>query len=243
VSYILDALRKVEEKREQEESPVTVTFSSVSVKPDKKRTVWPYVLAGALLLNCAFFAVWVLSGRQPEQVKVSLLSEAPSAQKVPTNNLPPPTQVPSKVGPDRKSLESAAIQKMGTKKETSDRGMNSPSVIKNEEQQSSENPPKKIAVVDVPPMREMPRERVQVPAVSGKIHNLSELPTDVRHSLPEFKISGHAYSSEGQTRVVRINDKILQEGQDLSAGLRLEEIVPEGVVLVYQGFRFRVNLK
>jgi general secretion pathway protein B len=241
MSYILDALRKVEEKREQEESPATVTFSSKSVESVKKRTIWPYILTGALLLNCAFFAVWVLSAKHLEHVKVSLPSETPSAQQVPTNDLPPPTQTPSKVGPDRKLLENAAVQKMGTKKDASDKGVKSPVIAKQDEQPSSENPPKKIATVDVPPVRETPRERV--PAVSGKIYNLSELPTDVRHSLPEFKISGHAYSTEAQTRVVRINDKILQEGQDLSAGLRLEEIVPEGVVLVYQGFRFRVNLK
>jgi general secretion pathway protein B len=241
VSYILDALRKVEEKREREESPATVTFSSLSVEPVKKRTIWPYVLTGALLLNCAFFAVWVLSGRQSEQVKVSLPSEAPIVQQVPSNDLSTSTQVPAKIGPDRKLRENAAAQKMGSKKETGDKGVNSPFIVKQEEQPSSENPPKKITVVDLPPVREIPRERA--PAATGKIYNLSELPTDVRHSLPEFKISGHAYSTEAQTRVVRINDKILQEGQDLSAGLRLEEIVPEGVILVYQGFRFRINLK
>jgi general secretion pathway protein B len=60
--------------------------------------------------------------------------------------------------------------------------------------------------------------------------------------LPEFNISGHAYSPEPQTRVARINEKILQEGQELAPGLKLEEITPGGVIFGYRGYRFRVEL-
>jgi hypothetical protein len=42
--------------------------------------------------------------------------------------------------------------------------------------------------------------------------------------------------------VTRINEKILQEGQELTPGLRLEEIVPEGVIFGFRGYRFRVDL-
>ena len=71
---------------------------------------------------------------------------------------------------------------------------------------------------------------------------VNELPATVRSALPEFRISGHAYSPEPQTRVARINEKILQEGQELIPGLKLEEIVPEGVIFGYRGYRFRVDL-
>jgi general secretion pathway protein B len=75
-----------------------------------------------------------------------------------------------------------------------------------------------------------------------RVYSLSDLPAEVRSGLPEFKISGHAYSPEAQTRVVRINEKILQEGQELSPGLKVEEIVPNGVVLSHKTYRFRVEI-
>jgi hypothetical protein len=42
--------------------------------------------------------------------------------------------------------------------------------------------------------------------------------------------------------VTRINEKILQEGQELAPGLKLVEIVPDGVIFGYRGYRFRVDL-
>ena len=53
MSYILEALKKVEQKREQEERPRSPNFSDESVRPGKKRIIWPYVLIAALLVNAA----------------------------------------------------------------------------------------------------------------------------------------------------------------------------------------------
>jgi general secretion pathway protein B len=75
-----------------------------------------------------------------------------------------------------------------------------------------------------------------------RILKLNELPRAVRNGLPEFRISGHAYSPEPQTRVARVNEKILQEGQELTPGLKLEEIIPSGLIFSYQGYRFRVTI-
>jgi general secretion pathway protein B len=77
--------------------------------------------------------------------------------------------------------------------------------------------------------------------LTEKIFSLSELPPAVRNALPEFRISGHAYSPDRQNRVARVNDKILQEGQELTPGLKVEEIVPDGIIFNYQSYRFRVG--
>ena len=71
---------------------------------------------------------------------------------------------------------------------------------------------------------------------------VNELPAAVRSALPQFNIWGHAYSPEPQTRAARINEKILQEEQELAPGLKLEEIVPDGVIFSFRGYRFRVDL-
>lgn len=75
---------------------------------------------------------------------------------------------------------------------------------------------------------------------SGKVFEVGDLPPAIRSALPEFRVSGHAYSPERQTRVARVNEKILQEGQDLAPGLKAEEITPEGIIFSYKGYRFRI---
>jgi general secretion pathway protein B len=76
----------------------------------------------------------------------------------------------------------------------------------------------------------------------GRVFSLEELPSAVRSNLPAFKVSGHAYSPDPGSRVTRINDQILQEGQNLAPGLKVEEITPGGVVLGYKGYRFRIDI-
>ncbi len=51
MSYILEAIKKLEQKRQQEESPSILTLSGGVMQVDKKRLLWPYVTAGAILLN------------------------------------------------------------------------------------------------------------------------------------------------------------------------------------------------
>ena len=76
----------------------------------------------------------------------------------------------------------------------------------------------------------------------GRVLALRELPPAVKQTLPEFRVSGHAYGPEPSSRVVRINEQILQEGQSLAPGLRVEEITPNGVILDRQGFRFQIGI-
>jgi general secretion pathway protein B len=254
MSYILDALKKAEQIREQEESSGAVSFSSQSAVSAKKRALWRYVFTGAVILNVVFFAMWMwmwMAGR-PVEVKVPAPEtnrfHAPPAvemspqisSKVPVNEVV--VRRPADKSLSRPRAEANPMTKKETAvRETTAREARGPAFAPKEEQSLLDDSSKKTIAAEVPPPKETQRERPQ--AVAGKLYGIGELPSDIRHNLPEFRISGHAYSTDARTRVVRINEKILQEGQDLSAGLRLEEIIPDGVILAYQGFRFRVNLK
>jgi len=59
MSYILEALKKLEERREQEEQPKLLMFSREPGPTQKKRVAWPYILAGALLLNSLVMIRWI----------------------------------------------------------------------------------------------------------------------------------------------------------------------------------------
>ena len=76
----------------------------------------------------------------------------------------------------------------------------------------------------------------------GRTVKLSDLPSEIKKSLPALKMSVHYYSPDKQSRFVTINDWTLHEGEALSEGLRVVEINPEGTVLFYRGHRFRINV-
>ncbi len=69
--------------------------------------------------------------------------------------------------------------------------------------------------------------------------NFSELPAAVRRNVPPLNVSGYSYAEEAEARMVVINDRMLREGDEAGAGVRVDRIGAEGVILNYKGYRFR----
>ncbi len=76
------------------------------------------------------------------------------------------------------------------------------------------------------------------PASAGKTLKYHELPSSVRDSIPRLTFSMLLYSGKSDERRVNINGSRLQEGQEVSPGLKLEEITPDGAIFSYGGQRF-----
>ncbi|MEH6814336.1 MAG: general secretion pathway protein GspB [Motiliproteus sp.] len=68
-----------------------------------------------------------------------------------------------------------------------------------------------------------------------------QLPLSVQRNLPPLDFTVHIYSENPASRMVKINGVSMREGQRVSLSLRLERITPEGVILAYKGYRFRMN--
>ena len=71
--------------------------------------------------------------------------------------------------------------------------------------------------------------------------HLVELPLSFQKSVPDLTFNSHIYSSSPASRRVMINNAYLRIG-DSFAGLRVEDITGEGVVLSLNGQRFRVGV-
>jgi hypothetical protein len=74
MSHILEALKKLEQKREQEEPPKLFIFSHAPRPERKERLLWPYVLVGVLLLNAVAMIWWVSLGER-QGVKGDVITE------------------------------------------------------------------------------------------------------------------------------------------------------------------------
>jgi general secretion pathway protein B len=70
---------------------------------------------------------------------------------------------------------------------------------------------------------------------------LSELPADVRATLPPMNVSGAVFSPTPSARMLFINGQVLREGQAVADGLVVERIGASTSVLSAGGVRFEIK--
>lgn len=69
---------------------------------------------------------------------------------------------------------------------------------------------------------------------------LSSLPESFRNSLPPLDVNIHVYSPEESQRILYINNRQVRQGERIQAGVMVEEIAQDGVVLRFRGQRFKL---
>jgi general secretion pathway protein B len=106
---------------------------------------------------------------------------------------------------------------------------------------SSRVPPDLIA--DIAKFKREVREEESGLTASGKdgqtigLQQL-RLPKDVRERLPNFSMSAHIYDKEPSKRFVLINGLKTREGESSPEDIAVEQILPQGAVLSFEGHRF-----
>jgi general secretion pathway protein B len=231
MSYILEGLKKLEQKRQQEEkSPHLLTFQGNNAEKPARKSVWPYLIFAVLLLNAGVMIWWIgpwrsTEGNTPKSHPVAQKSVPTVVRTIPVKQKEAGKPVPAK-GPQ----EATALNSPPTGTTDKERKGTPPSAVK-------ETPVSKQTTVAIaaPPAKSKP------PA-DGRIVKLNELPPEIRNSLPGLKMSAHFYSADQQARFARVNDKILHEGDALSEDLKVEEINPGGTVFNYKGYRFQIGI-
>lgn len=269
MSYILDALKKSEKERQRGALPDMLTVQDIVAEKPGRRFVWVYFLLAALFLNAGIF-VWWLGFSHTEKTKAVQPSIAGHASPAAVNDAAeagpdrdkpvavsreaigpevrpvakkvlPVTESTVSANPDRNSVRSKRVPEVPDvqRKIVPDLPASVSSTIK-----PSELSPEKVKQAEganrlpsVPTggLAEIPDE--------NKIYKLKELPSSIRQNLPSFSISALMYSSNSASRMVRINDQMMHEGQDLTAEVKLEEIARDGLIFRYQKYRFYVGVK
>ena len=261
MSYILDALKKAEKERQRAVLPDMLTVQDIVAGKPARHLRWVYLLAAALLFNAGAL-VWWLGFSHTDKSIVVQTSETGSIPPLSANELL--QSVPDRVMP------SAGPAQSNTSEFRPAAGKTAP-VIENSNPAASvqsQHPPKAFQEVQANPVSanntikpsepapvkseqsagagripsEPARGLLETPD-ENKLYKLHELPPAIRQDLPAFSVSALLYSSNPDSRMVRINDQMMHEGQDLAAGVKLEEIARDGIILRYQKYRFYVAVK
>jgi hypothetical protein len=91
--------------------------------------------------------------------------------------------------------------------------------------------------VGVPPLMALPVPTPVAARELSDVRPLSDLPQELRARISRLKVTVYLYAPQRGHRFVMIDDRQLREGDEVFAGLRLDEIMEEGMVLQYNGLR------
>lgn len=216
MSFILDALKKSENERQQQAPP---EFATVPADPDSPRAPrWLWALGGLLLVNLVVVVALLTRDAPPPipsaPVDAALAAEAASASR----SAAAPAARPVDAFSDR--LEEA---RRSLPERTSD----------------DATPATDAQTRIVPVRREPPPAAATSAAASlALLPSLDELRLNGDVDLPAMHLDIHVWSDSASDRFVFINMDKYRERDTMSAGPVVAEITRDGVVLEYRGRRF-----
>lgn len=211
MSYILEALKKLEEKRRSEAGPYFLS-AQYSGRQDRKRNFpWRYLIVFGLFLNLGIF-LWLLhpwrSGKDLETGMGNVV------QKTLVHR---PQDMGRDTMADRPQSRSRQLQPIMKTQEGPSAGYGD-----------------SLSTASSQATRPASDDTLR----NTKIIGMDELPLSVRQKLPDLSISGHFYDSRPSGRVVTVGGRILHEGAAAAPGVTLERITPDGAVFSCDGLRF-----
>ncbi len=258
MSYILDALKKSGQERQQETPPhlqplhhTPPSFKGASVT---RRRRWPLLLCAGLVLSGGLLAWSTWKSPEPAgQPTPSASLIVPESGK----SLGPVTVHPKKFddwyqhlpkkelsssGPEspqpvrveRKAAAPAVSPAVAKPAAARGKKTSEPVKIKKAREKNILAPPDETTVIDSPPLVASEKPKSTVPY-------LQDLPPQVQGELPKLQFAGHAYAEDPAKRMIIINGKIMKEGDRVDAMTKLAEITWEGVIINSKGIRFRVK--
>jgi general secretion pathway protein B len=266
MSYILDALKKSEKNRKRGKVPDLLTAQDTVAHQTKKRLLWPYILILALMINAGILLLLLKPWHSKKPAIVSYSNNIQQRTEVPKVEMPAGTPAPdykNKVTPDVtpktvfSSIDSETITKKTAKiqdisgryqkqeehkagiQETSSSEQSAMPDIK-EKQKISQPAPEENPETEHLAEKQQPISKPDS-SLTQRIIEMRDLPVLVLNSLPRLTFSVFIYSDDPNSRIVSINGKTLKEGQALTEDIKLLKIVPDGVILSYQNYRFHVK--
>lgn len=234
MSYILDALNKSENERRAAAAPGLMPGASFVVAPQKRTRHGgaAFVLAGGMLVAGLALGSWRpwQAPADDEAARVVALSTAETpvvAAAVPSSAaVLPAAKVPAKAASKPAAAPASDKAKPKAVAKTAPEAKSGLAATSPAGTAGAAAPPP--VVVEAAPE---PRAK--------RVVSYRELPASVRKQLPEITYGGFAGTGEDAVNIAFINNRLVKAGEEVSPGVRLESVAQDGVVLAYQGHRFK----
>jgi hypothetical protein len=250
MSLILDALNRAEQDRDEE--VVTPTFTAISSAATIKEKPlwlhrWPYELLLVLLLGGYFIYTQFGDTESiklvPIQIIKPVVARAPpqEPQQKPevikqSKSVVIKNTIPERNNSEIQSLYTAPRPELVLESTQPPQATVPDSILAASRQQALLNREEYRGKSDVEASPEIvtASSRPDVPS-------LYELPWQTRRNIPSVDYAIHVHSEKSGGSIVQLNGKMRRAGEEVAAGLLLQEILNDGVILEYQGLSFKLD--
>ncbi len=272
MSFILDAIAKSEQERQQQEVPGAQTLALPASSVQQPRRFLPYFVIGALLLNAAVLVIWMQGGQtlpnwsSPTQtdnidrptrqaiVSDTAISSDSTASVGVTANASTPEMVAenditASMNESPMELKSTTPARLS---ETTIEIPGEPETVESEPvtTTTAEDPneweriePGTLLNKALSGQGTEPVRNILGTGVMNKVSRLSELPSAVRRDLPTVVFTGHLYSSNPDSSVVFVDEgRPVMKGRQIMDELFLHEITSTGVIVEFRGYLIEVGV-
>jgi len=261
MSYILDALKKSEKERQKRTAPDPLEIHDyIAHETKNRRPVWAYVLSLVVILNIGLLFYWMNPWQEKKAATGGISSDErsvasdhgrPSNQPTDDNRIAvieeKDGEPESKLAPVEKARQPVPLNEKGGSLQAAvpaGKMKERPAPPVERERSHAAAEAKTQHVAQAAPVSPDQKSETQAPTPdANRIYAVSELPLSIQQSLPAFTISAFLYSDDPATRMVRVNGKMLREGDVLAEGLKLNEIRQNELIFGYQNYRMRLGIK
>jgi len=242
MSYILEALKKVDRERGIGAVPDLATPLEAK-HPASRSYPWLWIVAVLLSLNAAL-VVMLLKDKDTGDAKVPGSAQVPAERQPALTNQPlaqPALTNPPLVQPAQQTRQARIAEALTPEKPVLPESqpaqpagelvvLPEPAYLQNSEQSLLPDE-KSDTQIELATTAEDP----------SQLQSWYELPQEIRSKIDLPRLDVHVYSEDPGKRFIMLNLEKFREGERLPSGLIVEEILPDGMVMSYQGERFRVE--
>jgi len=260
MSFILEALKKSENARQRQSGP---GFAGLPEKTQaRKSVIWPWVIGALLLVNAVIIGVVLLRDGPAPAPTPSLPATAetvttrppprpePDREASPATRPPVTQRAPAVAAPaDLAALpepeiarQAPSAQSGGTEVRSLADEARSPNGATGSDTNVSAGSGPEDTVAGAPGVPQLlpessPGPETEPPAQVPQpdLPDVQELYLSGELSGAPINLDLHVYFPESSRRVVFISGKRYREGEEIDAGLTVEEIIPAGVILGRRG--------
>lgn len=225
MSYILDALQRADAERERGHVPGlnSQRIPPASRQPVRARRLRPWHVALAVAAGlCAALALWWW--QPPSVPSASPPVAEPAVPPVSETPAPVPAQATARPEPVLPILAPPRPEPAPPTARTEAAAAKAPASTASAAASAQATSPAPADAASTNPVR-----------------TFAELSPEVRAQLPTVNVSGATYSKDAAVRMLIVNGKVVQEGQEIAPGLKLETIGQRSAVLNHQGMRYSIG--
>lgn len=232
MSFILDALKKSENERQQ---VTPAEFAHVPSSPAESRTpVWLWLLGGLLAINAIVLVGFMTRGTAPEPIAASH-SVTESAEPAPAPAERPELSATAAAQTRADTAPSFADRVAQARTERQTPNDASPVAAGSDAAPAAARRPVATAPVELSPT---PMQESAPEPAGSFLPSIDELRMQGAVSLPDLHVDIHVYSDVPADRFVFINMNKYRESDRLGEGPVIREITRDGVVLEHRGTAF-----